>query len=292
MRHKHKQFDTQYASIFGDASVVQAYQYRPPYPPETFAILRSLIAPDAAPCTVLDAGCGPGVIARELVQAVDRVDAVDIAARMIEAGKALPGGDNPKLRWIHGAIEHVPLHPPYALIVAAASLHWMHWETVMPRFHDILTPGGYLAVVGEVAEPTPWSEALDFIGEYSMNRDFQPYNMLTVIQELAAPGLFEPWRVGTGSMARQVTQELTGRGLFEPVGMQTTAPVPFRQSVEAYIESFHARNGLSRDRMEANAARAFDERLRQLVRQHCPHGIVELYIRGRVIWGKPQPAAS
>jgi SAM-dependent methyltransferase len=267
MHPKHKQFDPQYASIFGDASVVQAYQYRPPYPPETFEILRGLIDPDATLRTVLDAGCGPGVIARRLVQEVDRVDAVDVAARMIEAGKALPGGDNPKLCWIHGAIEHAPLQSPYALIVAAASLHWMHWETVMPHFHDILTPGGHLAVVGEVTEPTLWNEALGFINEYSMNRDYQPYNMATVTQELAA------------------------RGLFEQVGMQTTAPTPFRQSVEAYIESFHARNGMSRDRMDANAAHEFDERLRQLVSQYCPNGIVELQIRGRVIWGKPKPTA-
>src|SRR5262249_52017736 len=97
MRPKHKQFATQYASIFGDASVVQAYQYRPPYPPETFEILLSLIDADAAPRTVLDAGCGPGNIARALVQEVDRVDAVDVAARMIAAGKALSQGDDPKL---------------------------------------------------------------------------------------------------------------------------------------------------------------------------------------------------
>jgi SAM-dependent methyltransferase len=264
---KHQQFATQHASIFGDASVVQAYQYRPPYPPETLQILLRLLDPDAPSRTVLDAGCGPGVIARSLVSAVDRVDAVDIAARMIAAGQALPGGDDPKLRWIQGAIEHASLQPPYALIVAAASLHWMHWETVMTRFHGLLTPGGYLAVVEDVTQPTPWSDALGgIISQYTTNKDFQPYTMLTVTQELAA------------------------RGLFEPVGLQTTAPVLFRQTVEAYVESFHARNGLSRDRLEVPAARAFDERLRDLVSRYCPDGVVELQITGRVIWGKPQPA--
>jgi SAM-dependent methyltransferase len=266
MRAKQKQFATQYASIFGDASVVHAYQYRPPYPPETFEILSGLIDADAEPRVVLDAGCGLGTIARELVRKVDRVDAVDIAERMIAAGKALPNGDDPKLCWVSGAIEDVPLHPPYALIVVAASLHWMHWETVMTRFCEILTPGGHLAVVEEVVEPTPWSDALGFIGAYSLNKDFQPYNMLTV------------------------TQELTTRGLFQQGGIRTTAPVSFRQSVDEYIESFHARNGLSRDRMDANVASAFDRQLRELVSWHCPNGIVELQIRGRVIWGKPQPA--
>jgi SAM-dependent methyltransferase len=266
MRPSYKQFALQYASMFGDTSVVHAYQYRPPYPPETFEILLGLIDPDAASRTVLDAGCGPGTIARALVRQVDRVDAVDVAARMIAAGRGLPSGNDPKLCWICGAIEHVPLHPPYALIVTAASLHWMHWETVMARFCQLLTPGGHLAVVEEVQEPNPWSDMLGFIGEYSLNKDFQPYNMLTV------------------------TQELTARGLFQQVGIRTTAPVSFRQSVDEYVESFHARNGLSRDRMDTNAASAFDRQLRALVSQHCPNGAVELQIRGRVIWGKPQPA--
>jgi SAM-dependent methyltransferase len=266
MRPKHEQFATQYASIFGDASVVYAYQFRPPYPSETFEILLSLIDTDAAPRTVLDAGCGPGVMARAFVQDVDRVDAVDIAACMIEVGKALPSGDDPKLCWIHGAIEDMPLYPPYALIVAAASLHWMHWETVMTRFHDILSPGGHLAVVDVVTEPTRWSDAFGFISEYSLNKDFQPYNIFTV------------------------TQELEARGLFEKIGLKTTAPVPFRQSVDEYVESFHACNGLSRDRMDAKAARAFDRQLRDLVSRHCPNSVVQLQVRGRVIWGTPKPA--
>ena len=136
----------------------------------------------------------------------------------------------------------------------------------MTRFCELLTPGGHLAVVEEVLEPTPWSDALGFIGEHSLNKDFQPYNILTV------------------------TQELTARGLFQQVGIRTTAPGSFRQSVDEYIESFHARNGLSRDRMDAHAASAFDRQLRALVSRHCPNGIVELQIRGRVIWGKPQSA--
>jgi SAM-dependent methyltransferase len=266
MRPKQQQFATRYASIFGDASVVHAYQYRPPYPPETFTVLRRLIATDVIPCAVLDAGCGPGVIARELVQSVDRVDAVDVAGRMIAAGKALPGGDHPKLCWLQGTIEHTPLRPPYALIVAAASLHWMHWETVMARFHHLLHPGAHLAVVEAVTAPMPWSEALGFINTYSMNKDFRPYNMLTI------------------------TQELIERGLYEPKGSQLTAPVMFRQSVDDYVESFHARNGLSRDRMDTQAAHAFDRQLRELVSQYCPAGTVELQTQGRVIWGTPRPA--
>jgi hypothetical protein len=106
---------------------------------------------------------------------------------------------------------------------------------------------------------------LGFIREYAMNKDFQPYDMITVTQELAM------------------------RGLFERRGIKTTAPVPFRQSVAEYAESFHARNGLSRDRMDAQAAQEFDRKLRDLVYWYCPSEVVELQVRGRVIWGKPRP---
>lgn len=266
MHAKHKQFETEHASIFGDVSVVQAYQFRPPYPAETYEILLDLLDPNAPLRAVLDAGCGPGVIARQIVQAVDRVDAVDIAPTMLAAGKELPAGDDPKLHWILGAVEDAPLQPPYALIVAAASLHWMHWETVMPRFAEVLTPGAVLATVEEMAEPMPWQNQLGFIAEYSTNKDFKAYTMLTVTQELAE------W------------------GLFAPGGMKMTAPVPFRQPVKEYVESFHARNGLSRERMDVQAAREFDARLHELVTSYCREGVVELQIRARVIWGKPKAA--
>jgi hypothetical protein len=100
-----------------------------------------------------------------------------------------------------------------------------------------------------------------------MNKDFQPYDIITVTQELAV------------------------RGLFEQHGIKTTAPVPFRQSVAEYTESFHARNGLSRDRMDAKAARKFDGKLRDIMHRYCPRGVVELQVRGRVIWGKPHSQA-
>src|SRR5438445_698680 len=62
----------QSAAAFQDASVARAYQYRPPYPPETFRILANLILD--MPRRVLDAGCGTGAITRHLVEMVDHVD--------------------------------------------------------------------------------------------------------------------------------------------------------------------------------------------------------------------------
>src|SRR5437762_1700954 len=113
MVHKPRQWSSVYASIFQDDSVVAAYQHRPPYPPETFTFLLSLIPPGVTRRSVLDAGCGTGLIARPLAPLVDQVDAVDISEAMIRTGQTLPGGNRPNIRWVSASIETAPLNGPY-----------------------------------------------------------------------------------------------------------------------------------------------------------------------------------
>src|SRR5207248_8537433 len=135
-----------------------AYRHRPPYPDEVFEILASLITDE--PRTVLDVGAGSGDIARRLVDFVERVDAVDFSQNMIERGKQLPNGDYPHLHWIYGKVEEVALSPPYALITAGSSIHWMEWERAFPRFRSMLTPYGYLALVYRRTLSMPWDADL------------------------------------------------------------------------------------------------------------------------------------
>jgi trans-aconitate methyltransferase len=258
MRPKPKHLAPEYGAQFQDASVIAAYPRRPVPPAEVFTILAGLITD--APRVVLDAGCGTGNIARGLVDRVERVDAVDLSPGMIAQGRRLPGGDHPRLRWIQGAMETAPLDPPYALITAGSSLHWMDWEIVMPRFRAALAPHGVLAIIGEGAQPLPWdAEVHRIIGRYSTNRDYQPIDLI---------------------------EELESRSVFQKLGEQQTAPVPFTQSVDDYIESWHARNGLSRDRMP-NAGAAFDADMKDLLSSACKDGPIEMQIVGTVTWGLP-----
>jgi trans-aconitate methyltransferase len=264
MADKPKQFGQAHASIFQDASVVAAYQYRPPYPPETFSFLLSLIPATAAERIVLDAGCGTGFITRPFAAAVDHIDAVDISPAMIAAGPTLPGGDRPNITWQAAPIETAVLRPAYTLIVAAASLHWMDWEAALPRFARHLVPGGVLATVEERPQPNSWDADLGPIAQrYSMNQDYSSYDMATV------------------------TAELERRGLFQLHGSYETPPMRFQQSIDDWVESFHARNGFSRDRMGRRAADACDAALRAAVLPYSPNGFIEQHIAARILWGAP-----
>jgi ubiquinone/menaquinone biosynthesis C-methylase UbiE len=137
MNPKPSHLGLKYAEQFKDLSLVEVYHYRRPYPDEAINKLVALVTDE--PRTILDVGCGTGDLARRLVNQVDRVDAVDFSAPMIEKGRMLPGGDHPRLNWIYGRVEEITLQPPYALITAGESLHWMAWEIVLPRFQRILT---------------------------------------------------------------------------------------------------------------------------------------------------------
>src|SRR3954469_22850584 len=170
---KPKGLSTDYARQFQDRSIVEAYEHRPPYPGEVFEILDGLIG--TGPRRVLDIGCGRGEVARGMVGRVDRVDAVDFSEAMIERGKLLAGGDDPKLHWICARVEDAELSPPYGLVVAGSSLHWMDWEVVLPKSAGVLAEGGVLATFDDATLPVSWGTKIGaLIPKYSTNREFRP----------------------------------------------------------------------------------------------------------------------
>jgi ubiquinone/menaquinone biosynthesis C-methylase UbiE len=260
MEPKPAHLGLQYAEQFKDSSIAEMYPNRPPYPDETIGLLLKLIADQ--PRAVLDVGCGTGDICRRLANEVEHVDAVDFSQAMIEKGKTLPGGDHAHLHWIYGRIEEVELHPPYALITAGESLHWMEWDIVLPLFQRLLTPQGYLALVERGNTPNPWGAELQaLIQRLSTNREFRPYNII---------------------------EELEKRQLFQKQGSTYTLPVSFVQTGEEYIQSIHSRNGFSRERMGEEAAIIFDEEVRKLLAPYLQDGLLTLSVIGEITWGKPQ----
>ncbi len=247
------------ADRFTDQSVVDAYPLRWPYPPEVFQVLVDLMVD--SPGIALDAGTGTGDIARPLVARVGRVDAVDVSEPMLAGARTLPGGDYPGLRWIESRVEDFITESRYSLVTAGESLHWMDWPIVLPRFHELLVPGGMLAIIQRTEEPTPWQDGLaGLIATHSTVRNYEPFDLIA---------------------------ELEQRSLFDVKGRHKTAPVPFRQSVGDYIESFHSRSSFSRQNMPPEAADAFDTGLRELVEPWSDDGVVVLQTIGDMVWGEP-----
>lgn len=249
----------QFAVRFQDQSVVDRYHLRPMYPPETFAFLHELIVDE--PRHVLDVGCGSGNVARNLLNFAERIDAVDISRPMLERARALLGGDSPKLRWLYGRAEDVEVQPPYALITAGESLHWLDWGVVLPRFAQLLTPHGVLAIVYVDEHAMPWRDAyMQIVKRFSSNPNYKTVDLVVE---------FEKYQ------------------LFEQQGERMTAPVAWQQTVEDYITAQHARSALSLDTMTAEQATQFRTEMGAMLAPFASNGILTINIVGRVVWGKP-----
>ncbi|HVR88567.1 MAG TPA: class I SAM-dependent methyltransferase [Candidatus Limnocylindria bacterium] len=247
----------EHALAWDDPEVARLYRHRLEYPAALFDLLLDLIGRERP--VVLDAGAGTGAIARHLAPRVERVDAVDPALPMIEAGRVLPGGADPRLRWIHAPAETATLDGPYGLITTSQSLHWMDWQIVLPRFAAALAPGARLAIIDDPEEPGPWHEELRaIIARYSIMRTY--HHQYALIPELERLGLF----------VRE--------------GEQYVPPVTVTQPVDDYVASFHARSSLARHRIGAAAAARFDAEVRALVGDRR---VVERGIGGRIVYGRP-----
>ncbi len=245
--------------VFTDTDVARAYRYRPEYPAETFQILSDLIV---GPRTVLDVGAGTGVIGRGMLPYVDRVDAIDISTAMMDEGRKLPLGDDPRLRWMVGTAEDATLDPPYGLITAGAAVHWFDESRAMPRFARALAPEARLAiseVEEEPLDPTWDADMTRVVKRYSEVRDYRDFtDVLGMLQD---------------------------EGWFVREGETRTKPVRTRRTLPEYIEWQHSKATLSRLRLGDRTA-AFDEDVAALFHRRGV-STMEFEVVGYVTWGRP-----
>ncbi|OLC29168.1 MAG: hypothetical protein AUH31_07495 [Armatimonadetes bacterium 13_1_40CM_64_14] len=122
-------------------------RYRLPYPAEVFALLIRTFALDGRGC-LLDLGAGTGEVAVPLSTHVEQVVAVEPDAEMIVEGEARArsaGAGN--IRWEHAAAEEFSGRPAaFRITTVGTALHWMDKPRVLTRVHELLEPGGGVAV--------------------------------------------------------------------------------------------------------------------------------------------------
>ena len=104
---------------------------------------------------------------------------------------------------------------------------------------------------------------------------------------LVLTGAFAAAATGATATPATSTNNASAAGIHHATAKHTTAAVGFRQTVEQYIESIHARNGFSRQRMTETAAREFDEAVRGIVTPHAVEGCVEITTVSTIVWGRP-----
>lgn len=97
--------------------------------------------------SILDVGCGEGMLARRLRASVPRVTGVDSHVPSIESARAQsPSGDIDYV--CADFLEHPFPDASFDGIVSVATVHHMDTSVALTRMKDLLRPGGTLAVIG------------------------------------------------------------------------------------------------------------------------------------------------
>ena len=126
----------------------------------------------AAPCRIVDLGCGPGTSTRILTERFpeSHILGVDISEPMIAtARQRAPGAD-----YLCADIHHWRPEAPVDLLIADSALQWVNeHERLFPRLMEWVAPGGTLAVqmpdnrqepshalMRLIAADGPWSDRL------------------------------------------------------------------------------------------------------------------------------------
>jgi 2-polyprenyl-3-methyl-5-hydroxy-6-metoxy-1,4-benzoquinol methylase len=111
--------------------------------------------PDAL---VLDAGCGPGLVSRALLDAGCRVVGVDLSHEMIERARNRCRCDDERARFLQISVFDGSLDPlaPFDAVLSRYVLHHVESaQAFLVRQIDLLRPGGIVVVNDHVTDPDP-----------------------------------------------------------------------------------------------------------------------------------------
>jgi SAM-dependent methyltransferase len=130
--------------------------------------------------TLVDVGCGPGVLAVQLAPLFDDVIGIEPDPDMLAEAEchALAHG-RPGIEWRMACAEDIAALrlPPARVVAFGQSFHWTEGELVAAAVYDLLAPGGSLVAVthdidarpppaGPADPPIPDREVQDLIASY------------------------------------------------------------------------------------------------------------------------------
>ncbi len=150
------------------ASTVPYYAAcREPYPPAFLQAVAARLGLDGRQ-SLVDLGCGPGVLALGLAPFVARVVGVDPEPAMLQAAREAAAERGIALTLIEGRTETLPAElGPFEVATIGRALHWMEPQATRAALDRLLTADGAVLICGTThPDDAPENAWLPAYGQY------------------------------------------------------------------------------------------------------------------------------
>jgi SAM-dependent methyltransferase len=130
---------------------------RPPYAQTLAATLAAELGLDGSG-SLLDVGCGPGVLVVQLASLFIQAVGLDPDADMLaEGARRAAESSITNIRWVQARAEDIPTLDlgTFKLVTFGQSFHWTERDLVAEAVYDILEPGGALALINHAHAGRP-----------------------------------------------------------------------------------------------------------------------------------------
>jgi SAM-dependent methyltransferase len=161
------------------ASTVPFYaRCREPYPPAFFSTVAERLAL-GRDMKLLDAGCGPGLLAIGFGPYVGSCVGVDPERDMIRAARAAANEAGVQIRLMEGRLEDLSESlGTFHLVTIGRALHWMDREGTLRVLDRVVAAGGAIISCGSKVEANPWLNAYEEVrSAWASDRDGRRYKI-------------------------------------------------------------------------------------------------------------------
>jgi trans-aconitate methyltransferase len=145
---------------------------RPPYAPRLIRLVAELVGLSGRD-SMLDLGCGPGLLAGAFAPRVAAVVAIDPEPEMLRVAEAT-FGDRGNIRFVRGSSYDLsPSLGPFRLVTMGRSFHWMDRAATLQLLDAMIEPDGAVALFNshlcEVPDNAWYAGYRDLLRRYAEN---------------------------------------------------------------------------------------------------------------------------